>query len=121
MNFSVYNNLPVSTVFAGLNTGNNVRMPMRRQSDSVVVNRDLDRILNENTINDMVNSNPVIIKMLRDKNIQPKIDVENFRKTTYQHCMDTRSNAAGIYNYLPVDLKSEANLNYTKKEQCSMT
>jgi len=116
MNFSVYNStIPIGKVYAGITSGINRTLPLRTKTDSVSVNRELDRLLSKNVIADMIRSNPVITKMLRDKNIQPKIDVDNFMKSTYRHSIDTRNNAAGIYNYLPSDLKSEANLNYIQK------
>lgn len=116
MNFSVYNNtFPIGSLYANMTSGIKSSTPVHFKHDAVSVGRDLDRILDKDVIADMINSNPVITKILKDKNIQPKIDVENFKKTTYQHCMDTRNNAAGIYNYLPVDLKADANLAYIQK------
>lgn len=116
MNFSVYNNtFPIGSLYANMTSGIKSSMPVNFKHDAVSVGRDLDKLLDNSVITDMINSNPVITKMLKDKNIQPKIDVENFKKTTYQHCMDTRNNAAGIYNYLPVDLKADANIKYIQK------
>ncbi|MCM1264952.1 MAG: HD domain-containing protein [Candidatus Gastranaerophilales bacterium] len=115
MNFSVYNSIPIGQIYPGVNPIFKAYQPVRTKNDSVSVNRDLDRYLNKDVLTDMVNSNPVITKMLVDKGVQPKIDVENFMKTTYQHSLDTKNNAIGIYNYLPVDLKADANLQHIQK------
>jgi putative nucleotidyltransferase with HDIG domain len=115
MNFSVYNNRPIGQVSPAFTSNVLTYRPQRLQNDSVSVARELDKILNKEALNQMVSSNPVVTKLLKDKNIQPKIDVENFKKTTYNHCVDTKNTALGIYNYLPIELKSEANSYYIQK------
>lgn len=115
MNFSVYNNLPIGQVYPGVTPNIKAYQPVRTGGDAVSVNRELDRYLNKDVLTDMVNSNPVIVKMLKEKGVQPKIDVDNFMKTTYQHSLDTKNNAVGIYNYLPVDLKADADIKFIQK------
>lgn len=115
MNFSVYNNLPIGQVYAGVNQSIPAYKPARTYSDNVSVNRELDRLLDKRVITDMINSNPAILTILKNNNIKPVINIENFKNTTYQHSIDTRNKAIGIYNFLPTDLKSEANIGYIQK------
>ena len=115
MNFSVYNNLPIGQIHAGFTPSFQAYRPTATGTDNVSVNRELDRILDKRVIADMMNSNPVVFSILKSNNIKPVIDVENFKKTTYNHSIDTKNKAAGIYNYLPADLKNEANLAYIQK------
>jgi putative nucleotidyltransferase with HDIG domain len=115
MNFSVFNNTPISRVF-----GVNVQPVSPRTvttipNDRINVNRELDRLLDSRVIADAMNSNPVIAKLLNDKGIRPVINVENFKNNVYKHSLDTRNKAVGIYNFLPVDLKSESDLKYIQK------
>ena len=115
MNFSVYNTFPIGQVYAATPqkvTGFRASYPY---SDKFSGNRELDRILDKNTIAGMVQANPVVTSILKAHNLSPVINVENFKNTTYNHCIDTKNKAIGIYNYLPVDLKEEANLNYIQK------
>ena len=115
MNFSVYNNLPISQVYAPKAPVSRAYNPNMRGTDNISVNRELDRILDRRVIADMIQSNPAILTILKSQNLKPVIDVENFKRTTYNHSIDTKKYAAGIYNFLPVDLKSEANLEYIQK------
>lgn len=115
MNFSVYNNLPIGQVYTGAPINTPVYRPIRPVNDNVSLNRELDRILDKRVINDMINSNPVVLSILKNNNLSPVADVENFKRTTYNHSVDTKNHAIGIYNYLPADLKADANLNYIQK------
>lgn len=115
MNFSVYNNLPIGQIYAGYTPTVNAYRPTRPSSDNFTVNRELDKLLDKQVIADMINSNPAIISMLKQHNINPVINIENFKRTTYNHSIDTKNKAAGIYNYLPADLKAEANIGYIQK------
>ena len=115
MNFSVYNNLPIGQIYAGAPQTTPAYRPMRTGTDNVSVNRELDKILDKRVISDMINSNPVVLSLLKSHNIKPVINVENFKKTTYKHSIDTRNISIGIYNALPADLKAEANIGYIQK------
>lgn len=115
MNFSVYNTLPIGQIYAGTPISTPVYRPNRAYSDNVSVNRDLDRILDNRVLTDMVNSNPVLLSLLRANNLKPVVNVDNFKRTTYQHSVDTKNISVGIYNALPADIKSQANLNYIQK------
>lgn len=115
MNFSVYNTLPIGQIYAGTPQSIPAYRPNRAVSDNVSVNRELDRILDKRVLTDMVNSNPVLLSVLKANNLKPVVNVENFKRTTYQHSVDTKNISAGIYNALPADLKAQANLNYIQK------
>lgn len=115
MNFSVYNNLPITQVYTGVTPNIPAYGKHRTGTDNVSVNRELDRMLDKSAIAEMINSNPVVLSILKTHNIKPVIDVENFKKTTYKHSLDTKEKAAGIYAYLPIDLKKDANLGYIQK------
>ena len=115
MNFSVYNNLPIGQVYAGVNQTVPAYRPVKTQSDNISVNRELDRLLDKRVITDMINSNPTITTILKNNNLKPVINIENFKNTTYKHSLDTRNKAIGIYNFLPADLKAEANVGYIQK------
>ena len=72
MNFSVYNNtFPIGSLYANMTSGIKSSMPVNFKHDAVSVGRDLDKLLDNSVITDMINSNPVITKMLKDRNIQP--------------------------------------------------
>ena len=115
MNYSVYNNtFPIGQFYAGFQSMPAYR-PIRRGSDNVSVNRELDRLLDKRVLSDMVNTNPVVLSILKNNNLKPIINVENFKKTTYTHSIDTKEKATGIYNFLPTDIKAEANLQYIQK------
>ena len=43
------------------------------------------------------------------------MNIDNFKKNVYRHSTDTRRKAMGIYNFLPADLKMEANANYIQQ------
>ena len=115
MNFSVYNTLPIGKLYAGTPQNIPAYRPNRTVSDNVSVNRELDRLLDKRVLTDMVNSNPVLLSLLNANNLKPVVNVENFKRTTYQHSVDTKNISVGIYNSLPVDLKSQANLHYIQK------
>lgn len=115
MNFSVLNNTPISRVFHVGTPSINNRTVTRPQQDRVSVNGELDRLLSKQVIADAMVANPVIAKILAEKNIKPVINVENFKNNVYKHSIDTRNKAMGIYNFLPVDLKAEANANYIQQ------
>lgn len=115
MNFSVYNTLPIGQIYAGTPQKVSGYRPSFSHSDNFSGNRELDQLLDKNTISAMIQANPVVNTILKSENLQPTINVENFKNTTYNHCVDTKNKAVGIYNYLPVDLKEQANLNYIQK------
>ncbi len=115
MNFSVYNHLPIGQIYAGVTPKAAAYRPIRTGADAVSVNRELDRLLDNRVLTEMMNSNPVIASILKSHNLKPVLNVENFKRTTYNHCVDTKNKAAGIYNFLPADLKADANLAYIQK------
>ena len=115
MNFSVYNHLPIGQVYFGSNQKVPAYRPLRTERDNLSVNRELDRLLDRQTLEGMVKANPVVMSILKSQNLKPVINLENFKNTTYKHSQDTRNIALGIYNYLPVELKSEANPAYIQK------
>ena len=116
MNFSVFNNTPISRIF-GVNTPSVNRQTSVRVSrpDSINVNKDLDRLLDKRIFNDILVANPVISKILSEQNLKPVVNIDNFKKNVYRHSTDTRRKAMGIYNFLPADLKMEANANYIQQ------
>ena len=115
MNFSVYNTLPIGQVYgvSPLRTSGYTRVS--KPTDNFIGNRELDKYMDTRVIAGMMDSNPVVYTILKKNNIKPTINVENFKNTTYNHCVDTKNKALGIYNYLPADLKEEANVNYIQK------
>lgn len=115
MNFSVYNNLPIGQVYAVQTPKLQAYKPSFHGTDNVSVNRELDRLLDRRVIEDMVQANPAIISILKSQNLKPIVNVENFKRTTYKHSIDTKNHAIGIYNALPVDLKEEANLQHIQQ------
>lgn len=115
MNFSVFNNTPISRVLGANFQEISRRTAMRSPQDRVSVNRELDRLLDNRVIADAMNSNPVIAKILSEHGIKPVINVKNFKANVYQHSVDTRNKAIGIYNYLPAELKMEANASYIQQ------
>ena len=117
MNFSVYNYkiLPVSRVYSNFSPAINTYPLTHPYKDTFHSENYLDKLLNRNVTDSIVEANPVIKRLLDSKNIKPKADIDNFNKTVRTHCIETSNRAAAIYNFLPADLKSEANLNYIKK------
>ncbi len=115
MNFSVLSNYPI---FSALNVAPfkfNISKPVRSVPDRLSVNKDLDRMLSKQIIEDAMVANPVIAKILAEKDIKPVVNIENFKKNVYRHSTDTRRKAMGIYNFLPADLKMEANAGYIQQ------
>lgn len=115
MNFSVYNNLPIRTNFVGQPQQRVVSNPIRRSPDTFVSNNELDKYLDRARIEEMVNANPVVVSILSKYNIKPSINIENFKRTTYNHSIDTKNIAEGIYEALPTELKLKSNLTYIQK------
>lgn len=115
MDFSVLNNTPISRVFSVGTPSINHRTVTRPQPDRVSVNGELDRLLSKQVIADAMVANPVIAKILAEKNVKPVINIDNFKNNVYKHSVDTRNKAMGIYNFLPIDLKSQANAKYIQQ------
>lgn len=115
MDFSVLNNTPISRVFSVSTPSINRRTITRPQQDRISVNGELDRLLSKQVIADAMVANPVIAKILAEKNVRPVINIDNFKNNVYKHSVDTRNKAMGIYNFLPVDLKAEANAKYIQQ------
>ena len=85
MNFSVYNHLPIGQIYAGVTPKAAAYRPIRTGADAVSVNRELDRLLDNRVLTEMMNSNPVIASILKSHNLKPVLNVENFKRTTYNH------------------------------------
>ena len=115
MNFSVYNNLPIGRVFTGIPVQTGHLTTPKSAEDRAALNYTLDNLLNKNVLTDIVRSNPVISSILKTQNLRPELNIENFKRTTYRHSLDTRNYAVGIYNFLPADVKTEASVKYIQK------
>ena len=115
MNFSVYNILPIGQLHGVTPSQTTGYTRFTGKKDDVSVNRELDIYLDNRVIAEMIEANPVIYTILKSQNLKPVINIDNFKNTTYKHSVDTKKKAVGIYNYLPTDLKAEANLNYIQK------
>lgn len=115
MDFSVLNNTPISRVFSVNTPSINRRTITPPQQDRISVNGELDRLLSKQVIADALIANPVITKILAEKNVKPVINIDNFKNNVYKHSVDTRNKAMGIYNFLPVDLKSQANAKHIQQ------
>ena len=115
MNFSVFDyTYPISSLFDSFKSSVRGKKPYVSQ-DSITVNSELASLMTQKNIQDMLNSNLVIIKLLEDNKLPIKADINNFMQTTYKHSLDTKEKAIGIYNSLPIDLKAQANLEYIQK------
>lgn len=115
MDFSVLNNTPISRVYGVSAQGIDRRTATRPQPDRVSVNGELDRLLSKQVIADAMVANPVITRLLTQNNVKPVINIDNFKNNVYRHSVDTRNKAMGIYNFLPVDLKAEANAKHIQQ------
>jgi len=115
MNFSVYNTFPIGQLYGATSPKAHSFTSVPKYADNLSVNKELDKYLDKRVIAGMIEDNPVIYTILKSQNLKPVINVENFKNTTYKHSIDTKNKAIGIYNYLPADLKAEANLNYIQK------
>ena len=78
--------------------------------DQVSLNGTLDKYLNPILLNNAVATNSEITRKLSEAGAPVKINIESFKKNVYNHSVDTKNIAVGIYNKLPDSLKPQANL-----------
>lgn len=78
--------------------------------DRTSLNETLDKYMDRNTIVSMAYSSPETINLLKSKDLALNPNIRAFRKNVYQHSIDTKNTAIGIYNNLPEKLKQEVNL-----------
>ncbi len=86
------------------------RALLPNSQDRASLNSGLDKYLDNTTVRNIVYSNPEITRLLAEKGIPLKINTEGFKKNVYNHSIDTRNTAVGIYNHLPPNIKQQANL-----------
>lgn len=71
--------------------------------DVVSTNHEFVKYFNEAAIQDMVNSNPEIARILKDSGMPVKINMKTMNDLLKNHLPDTKKIAAGIMLYLPID------------------
>lgn len=111
MNFEglVRNTYPINVV-RPYESVRNIRVNLPNSPDRVSLNGTLDKYMDRNTLLSIVQSNPEIQRILAEKGIPLNINIEGFQKNVYNHSVDTKNTAIGIYNNLPNDKKSSANI-----------
>lgn len=111
MNFEglVRNTYPINVV-RPYESVRNTRINLPNTPDRASFNGTLDKYLDRNTLVAIIQSNPEIKQMLAEKGIPLNINVESFKKNVYNHSIDTKNTAIGIYNNLPQNIKQNANV-----------
>ncbi len=111
MNFEglVKNTYPINVV-RPYDSGRDTRIILPNRPDRTSLNGTLDKYLDRNTLLSIVYSNPEITRMLAEKGIPVNVNVDGFKKHVYNHSVDTKNTAIAIYNNLPPNLKSQADL-----------
>ena len=111
MNFEglVKNTYPINVV-RPYETVRDTRIQVPNTPDKVSLNGTLDKYLDRNTLLAISYSNPEIAKMLAEKGVPLNFNIENFKKNVYNHSIDTKNTAIGIYNNLPSTTKNMANV-----------
>ena len=111
MNFEglVKNTYPINVV-RPYDSGRDTRIILPNRPDRTSLNGTLDKYLDRNTLLSIVYSNPEITRMLTEKGIPVNVNVDGFKKHVYNHSVDTKNTAIAIYNNLPPNLKSQADL-----------
>ncbi|MGN1152876.1 MAG: HD-GYP domain-containing protein [Candidatus Gastranaerophilaceae bacterium] len=111
MNFEglVKNTYPINVV-RPYETVRDTRIQVPNTPDKVSLNGALDKYLDRNTLLAISYSNPEIAKMLAEKGVPLNFNIENFKKNVYNHSIDTKNTAIGIYNNLPSTTKNMANV-----------
>jgi len=100
-----------SPAIAALRTYNTTSaQTIQRAGDKVAFGSFLDKFLDRNILMSEAYSNPVIMSILRERGIPLNADIKMFKENVYQHSLDTKKFATGIYNNLPKQLQSKANL-----------
>ena len=111
MNFEglVRNTYPINVV-RPYESVRDIRINLPNTPDRASLNGTLDKYLDRNTLLAIVHSNPDIQRILAEKGIPLNINVEGFKKNVYNHSVDTKNTAIGIYNNLPANTKANANI-----------
>lgn len=113
MNFEglVKNTYPINVV-RPYDSVRGTRINVPNSPDRASFNSGLDKYLDKNTLMAIVYSNPEITRLLAEKGVPVKLNVDGFRKNVYNHSVDTKNTAIGIYNHLPGNIKNQANVKY---------
>lgn len=111
MNFEglVRNTYPINVV-RPYESVRDIRINLPNTPDRVSLNGALDKYLDRSTLLAIVQSNPEIQRILAEKGIPLNINVEGFKKNVYNHSVDTKNTAIGIYNNLPASAKANADI-----------
>lgn len=111
MNFEglVRNTYPINVV-RPYESVRDIRINLPNTPDRVSLNGALDKYLDRSTLLAIVQSNPDIQRILAEKGIPLNINVEGFKKNVYNHSVDTKNTAIGIYNNLPASAKANADI-----------
>ena len=111
MNFEglVRNTYPINVV-RPYESVRDIRINLPNTPDRVSLNGALDKYLDRSTLLAIVQSNPEIQRILAEKGIPLNINVEGFKKNVYNHSVDTKNTAIGIYNNLPARAKANADI-----------
>lgn len=110
MNFEgIVKNYPIGNIGALSNTRGQ-RIALYNVPDRGSFNSGLDKYLDRNTILSMVYSNPTILNTLSNNKIPLIVNVDGFKKNVYNHSVDTKNTAIGIYRNLPVNVQDYANI-----------
>ena len=106
----VKNTYPINVVHP-YETVRNSRIVLPKSQDSTSLNGTLDKYLDKNTLLAITYSNPEIQRLLAEKGIPLNMNLDAFKKHVYNHSVDTKNTAIGIYNNLPARIKPLASLN----------
>lgn len=103
------NNLNISKIAFRSNTP--VYIPQGAPlKDGFATNPLYDNFANKTQIEATIKSNPRIQQILREHNMQAKVNIAELEKLKNGHLRDTRVMAAKIYSSLPQEMKKEVNL-----------
>jgi len=112
MNFegTIKNSYPIGSIkpFGDSSKGQRVLLP--NIPDVGSFNSTLDKYLDKNTILTMVYSNPTILNTLSNNKVPLFVNVDGFKKNVYNHSVDTKNTAIGIYRKLPQYIQQGTNL-----------
>lgn len=106
----VKNTYPINVV-RPYETVRDSRIVLPKSQDSTSLNGTLDKYLDKNTLLAIIHSNPDIQRLITEKGIPLNINIDAFKKHVYNHSIDTKNTAIGIYNNLPAQTKILANIN----------
>lgn len=111
MNFEglVKNTYPINVV-RPYEQVKDARIVLPNTPDKTSLNGTLDKYLDKNTLSSIMYSNPEITRMLANKGVPVNINVEGFKNNVYNHSVDTKNTAIGIYNSLPENMKAQVSV-----------